>query len=53
MVVSTVLTLAYWLATLPIGTNGADCSTQARRAVPLYNANLIEAATLFKSASAN
>ena len=53
MAVSAVWRLAYFLATLPIGTKGADRSTQARRAVPLYNANLIEAATLFKSASAN
>ena len=36
MAVSAVWRLVYFLATLPIGTKGADRSTQARRAVPLY-----------------
>ena len=35
MAVSAVWRLVYFLATLPIGTKGADRSTQARRAVPL------------------
>jgi hypothetical protein len=47
MAVSAVWRLVCFLATLPIGTKGADRSTQARRAVPLYKTNLIGAATLF------
>ncbi len=47
MAVSAVWRLAYFLATLPIGTKGAYRSTQGSRAVPLYKANLSGAATLF------
>ncbi len=47
MAVSAVWRLAYFLATLPIGTKGAYRSTQGRRTVPLYNTNLIGAAALF------
>ena len=36
MAVSAVWRLVYFLAPLPIGTKGADRSTQARLAVPLY-----------------
>ena len=36
MAVSAVWRLVCFLATLRIGTKGADRSTQARRAVPLY-----------------
>ena len=35
MAVSAVWRLVYFLATLPIGTKGADGSTQAGRTVPL------------------
>ena len=36
MAVSAVWRLVYFLAPCPPGTKGADRSTQARRAVPLY-----------------